>query len=85
MKPDTALRVQRAKLLETRKASLKIAPVALACISVRFVKQGKSCLRKTAFRQTTFPAAQRPSRPLLPGQAGPWLQAAWSAQSPSSA
>lgn len=57
MKPDTALRVQRAKLLEIRKAGLKIAPVALPCISVRFVKQGKSCLRQTAFRQTIFPAA----------------------------
>jgi hypothetical protein len=72
MKPDTALRVQRGKLLETRKASLKIAPVALACISVRFVKQGKSCLRQTAFRQTAFPAAQRPFRLLLQSPGAIW-------------
>ena len=67
MKPDAAGRVQRAKLLETRKAGLNIAPVALGCISGRFGKQGKSCLRKAVLRK-----AGRPTRLQRPRAGAGW-------------
>ncbi len=51
MKPEAAGTVQREKLLETREAGLKIAPTALGGISVRFGRQGKSCLGKVVLRK----------------------------------